>query len=124
MNCKNENGIDAVVAGLIAKHPVSGGMVEFGRYVGYPTPGAVYVAKSRGEFPLRVIRTGAGLRVMTSDLIDFIRTGISQSEKRLAATTKRNVVGRPTKAEEMEAAARGITVRELRAQAVMNLGGA
>lgn len=123
MNKENETGIDAVVAGLVAKHPVSGSMVEFGNYIGYPTAGAVYVAKSRGEFPLRVIRTGAGLRVMTSDLIDFIRTGISQSEKRLAPAQYKGV-GRTTKAEEMEAAARGITVRELRAQAVMNLGGA
>lgn len=118
------NGLDAVATNLIDKHPVSLALAEAGLYLGFPTPGSCYVSKSRGEFPVRVLRTGSGLRVMTSDLLDYIRTGESQSEKRATQQAeKRGGVGRPTSTEKMEAAGRGITIRELRAQTSLTLNG-
>lgn len=109
-------GFDAVAINLINKHPVSMALGEAGAFLGFPTVGSCYVARSRREFPVRVVRMGSGLRVMTSDLLDFLRTGVSQATPRQGKAVARPGAGRPRRSEQVQAAAMGLSVRELRAQ--------
>lgn len=110
-------GIDAVAANLIKEHPISMALVEAGMYLGFPTSGSCYVARSRHEFPVRVTRTGAGLRVMTHDLLDYVKSGVSQATPRQGAVAAaRAGAGRPRKSEQVKALAMGLSVPELRAQ--------
>lgn len=110
------NGLDAVAENLINKHPVCLPFVAAGALLGFPTPGSCYVSKSRGEFPVRVVRTGSGLQVMTSDLLDYIRTGVSQAVPRAKKAAPQPGAGRPRKADSLAAAKCGLSVAEWRAQ--------
>lgn len=86
---------------------------------------AAYAERARGTFPLRVRQHGKRLVVFTSDLIQYLETGKSQAEQSapLIRKTYKVRIGRPTKPEALEAARRGLSVRELRAQAKLGVEG-
>lgn len=108
------NGIEAVETNLLDKYPVCIPFAAAAAMLGYKTVGAGYTAKCRGSFPLAAGRVGAGLAIKTSDLINFLRSG-ERSAAGGGEGSKKSA-GRPTKKEQIEAARRGLTVRELRAQ--------
>lgn len=114
METTGKTGIEAVIERIVAAHPIcmpfttAAGMLLFG------TPNSAYVARARGLFPLRVSRHGSGLVCMTGDVIDFIQTGKSQTEKKSSGSGSGK--GRPSRVEQSEAANRGLSVKELRAQ--------
>lgn len=112
--------INVVAANLMDKYPVSLAFVSAGEMLGFRTANACYVARARGDFPVRVTRAGAGLRVMTHDLIDYITTGKSQAAIKPTSSTSTGK-GRPSRVEQAEAIARGLSVRELRAQAKLGV---
>lgn len=86
---------------------------------------AAYAERARGMFPLRVRQHGKRLVVFLSDLIKYLETGESQAEQSasLFRKTYKGKTGRPTKPEALEASRRGLTVKELRAQANIKLEG-
>ena len=82
------------------------------------SPAAAYVQRSRGDYPVRVRKFGGRLVVFTSDHLDYLRTGESQAKLSVKPIHKacRVQVGRPSKRETLDAAAAGLTVKQLRAQ--------
>lgn len=82
------------------------------------SPSAAYTERFRGSFPVRVRQHGKRLVVFTSDLIQYLQTGVSQAEQSVPSIRKQYKVktGRPGKRESIEAARRGISVSELRAR--------
>lgn len=84
--------------------------------IGY-TPSAAYVARSRGIFPVRVRQIGGKLVCFSSDLNDYLSTGVSQAHLSVPALKNFEVkTGRPTKRETLRASALGLSVTALRAQ--------
>ncbi len=85
--------------------------------IGY-TPAAAYVSRSRNIFPIRVRQIGGKLICFKSDIEEYLRTGESQAPLSVPALKKQITVkiGRPLKCESLEAARRGLSVSELRAQ--------
>jgi hypothetical protein len=85
--------------------------------IGY-TPAAAYVARSRGIFPVRVRQIGGKLVCFESDFREYLCTGESQAFLSVPPLKKKVEVkkGRPTKRESLEAARRGLSVKELRIQ--------
>lgn len=85
----------------------------------FPTSKAAYTARRRGRFPCKVICTGTKLSVSVVELARFCETGLPASQT-LPIQQNRSHVGRrggrPSKAEQVQAAALGISVKELRAQ--------
>ena len=81
-------------------------------------PQSTYNRLVAGRFPLPVVQTGFGKMVRLSDLSEFIDNLNSPSPAITPAATAAPVKGRgrPSKAETIEAARRGMSVRELRAQ--------
>ena len=108
-------GINLVIGNIIEKYPAQLGFVQCGRIINY-TPTASYVARSRGQFPIRVRRQGGRLICFTSDLVEYLTTGVSQAEQSVKPITKkfRVKIGRPSKRESTNALALGLTVKELR----------
>jgi len=86
--------------------------------IGYSSA-AAYVARRRSIFPIRVRQIGSKLVCFESDLQEYLRTGTSQAHLSVPALKKIVEVkaGRPTKRESLEAARKGLTVPQLRAQA-------
>lgn len=82
------------------------------------TPAAAYVARRREIFPIRVRQIGSKLVCFESDIQEYLRTGKSQAHLSVPAIKKVVEVktGRPNKRESLEAARRGLSVKELRAQ--------
>lgn len=90
------------------------------------SPSAAYAERARGTFPVRVRQHGKRLVVFTSDLIQYLQTGESQAEQSAPLIRKicKVKTGRPSKRESIDANARGLSIRELRAQRALQLGGA
>lgn len=108
-----------VAENIIKLWPLSAPLVEAGRLINLSKT-ATYVARARGNFPLRVSDFGGRLVVLTADLLDFIETGISQSNQSVAIKKKKlkaKKTGRPNKMESLAAAGQGLTVTQLRAAA-------
>lgn len=114
-----KTGVDLVIERILDLHPVSAPLLAAGRFVNFNTPTSVYTARHRGKFPLKISRFGGNDLVMTSDLIDFLRTGKSQADKNKKAVKikREGTFGAPTKVERCEAARLGLSIKELRAQA-------
>lgn len=75
---------------------------------------SVYNRCSSKTFPLPLVETPVGRMVRVTDIASYLDSLESiQPQLKPAAPAGR---GRPTKAEQVEAQRRGITVRELRAQ--------
>lgn len=85
--------------------------------LGY-APGAAYVARRRGTFPVRVCLIGKKLVCFQTDHDEYIRTRESQAHLSVPPIKPlpRVKSGRPTKREELEAKRRGLSIKELRAQ--------
>ena len=113
----NTTAINPVVAAIIEKHPARLSLVECGAIIGLSRE-ASYVARSRGQFPVRVRSDHGRLFVFTSDLVTYLTDGILQCEQSCKPLRKRCSVqtGRPTKRETWDAQSRGLTVKELREQ--------
>lgn len=92
---------------------------ETAKLLGYATASAGFVSRQRGIFPVRVRQIGKKLVCFRTDLDQFLIDGISQAPASVPALKKSASVktGRPGKMESIEAARRGMSVRELRAQA-------
>ena len=86
---------------------------------------AAYVARKRGQFPVRVRSRGGMLVVFISDLIFYLQTGESQAE--LSVPLRKKIytarTGRPTNRESLAAEKLGISVKEMRAANRKKLGG-
>jgi hypothetical protein len=112
-------GINLVINNIIKQHPIQLDFVQCGEIVNY-TPAACYVARSRGQFPVRVRQQGGRLICHTADLIDYITNGVSQANQSVKpirkSCKKTGQTGRPSKRESLDAAAAGLTVKQLRAQ--------
>ena len=112
-------GINLVINNIIQKHPIQLDFVQCGEIVNY-TPAACYVARSRGQFPVRVRQQGGRLICHTADLIDYITNGVSQANQSVKpirkSCRKTSQTGRPSKRESLDAAAAGLTVKQMRAQ--------
>lgn len=117
------NGLAAVTQHLLDKYPISVPFRTTASMLGYKSVKAAYTAKCRGTFPLNVTRAGAGLSVMTADVIDYVTTQRRPDTPKEVQREIKPHVGRPTKSESIEAKNRGLTVPELRAQASITLGG-
>jgi len=109
-------GVNLVISNILAKHPVQLDFLDCGKIINY-TPAACYVARSRHLFPVRVRKQGGRLICCTADLIDYINNGVSQAELSVPPIRRacRVQAGRPSKRECLDAAARGLTVKQLRA---------
>lgn len=83
----------------------------------YKSDDAAYIARKRCQFPVRVRQVGKRLVVFVSDLINYLETGENQADKSVPQIKRTFVVrtGRPSKRESLQAAAAGLTVKELRA---------
>ena len=85
---------------------------------------AAYVARKRGQFPVRVRTRGGTLVVFTSDLILYLKTGESQAK--LSVPLRKKIytarTGRPSKRELIEAEKLGLSVREMREVTRKKLG--
>ena len=123
----NSTGLELVISNILARHPVQLSITEAGKIIGFLTRSAVLTARARGTYPLRVRERGEKLVVFTSDLIDYLVTGESQSSLsvplRKRARKPSKTTGRPTKPETLEAQRLGLSVRELRAQHALELVG-
>ena len=120
----SNSGIDAVEQNLLGTYPIGAPFADAARMLGFRSTAAAYTARCRGTFPVRVTRIGAGLAVRTSDLIDYLRTGQNQATPReVRREIQPHHAGRPTKSEQVEAQRRHLTVRELRAQSSLEIGG-
>lgn len=110
--------VNPVISNIIQHQPAILDFVAAAAIIGKSSE-AGYAERARGTFPLRVRLHGKRLVVFLSDLIAYLETGESQAEQSAALIRKTYKVrtGRPTRPEALEAARRGITVRELRAQA-------
>lgn len=109
-------GINLVVQNILQQYPVQLDFVECGSFINYSSA-ASYVARSRGQFPVRVRQQGGRLVCHTADLINYIENGVNQAEMSVSPIRKKckeGKVGRPTKRERLDAAARGLTVKQLR----------
>jgi len=108
--------IDSILALKIAQFP----FLKAARTLGYPSDDAAYIARKRGQFPVRVRQVGKRLVVFTSDLISYLTNGETQAEQSVPQLKRTFAVrtGRPTKRESIQAAAAGLTVKQLRASAV------
>ena len=86
---------------------------------------AAYVARMRGQFPVRVRSRGETLVVFTSDLILYLQTGESQAELSVPLLQKIHTAqtGRPSKRESIAAEKLGLSVKEMREAARKKLGG-
>ena len=86
---------------------------------------AAYVARKRGQFPVRVRTRGGTLVVFTSDLIVYLQTGESQAELSVPLLQRIHTArtGRPSKRESMEAEKLGLSVKDMRAAMSRKLGG-
>jgi len=120
MSKQQSTGADLVNKSIIEKYPAQMPFVASGALLGI-TPAACYVLRSRGCYPVRVRQQGGRLIVFTSDQIDYLNTGISQAELSVKPIRKCRKIktGRPTKREELEAKAKGLSVKELRAQSTL-----
>lgn len=120
MSEQQSTGVALVNKSIIEKYPAQMSFVTSGAILGI-TPAACYVLRSRGRYPVRVRQQGGRLVVFTSDQIDYLNTGISQAELSVKPIRKSRKIktGRPTKREELEAKARGLSVKELRAQSTL-----
>ncbi len=109
-------GLAVVISNILAHHPIQLDFLECGKIINY-TPAACYVARSRHLFPVRVRKQGGRLICCTADLIDYINNGVSQAELSVPPIRQpcRVQAGRPSKRECLDAAARGLTVKQLRA---------
>lgn len=86
------------------------------------TSEAAYKARCEGRFPIRVIQLSPRkLTCLKVDVIRYFTAGISQTAESSPVYKKKfkAKTGRPTKRESLEAQRRGLSVPELRAQAVM-----
>jgi len=109
-------GLALVIRNILAQHPIQLDFLDCGKIINY-NPAACYVARSRHLFPVRVRKQGGRLICFTADLIDYINNGVSQAELSVPPIRRpcRVQAGRPSKRECFDAAARGMTVKQLRA---------
>jgi len=98
--------------GAMLVRPVAAGLV-----INMAKP-SVYNRVSAGTFPLPLVKTSTGHMVRVSDIADYID---ALEPIKPIAKPLHGGVGRPTKAEQVEAQRRGISVPEMRAQ--RSLGG-
>lgn len=114
------DAVEMVINNLVNQYPISIPLGQAGAMLNMNTMGAIYSSKHRGDFPLRITSAGGRGIVLTSDMINFLRTGESQShlnKKKVKVKVKdEQSGGRPRKEETVEAARLGITVPQLRAQ--------
>jgi hypothetical protein len=91
---------------------------EVSQSLGFPTSAAGYVARQRGIFPVRVRQIGGKLVCFKADIDRYLEDGISQSHLSIPPVKSKPTarVGRPRKTESLEAARRGLSVSEMRAQ--------
>lgn len=77
-------------------------LVEAGQQIGFKSPGAIYVARHKGKFPLQVIDSGGALMVSVVEVARFVETG-RPAHAALSVTPVRRGKGggRPTKAEQI-----------------------
>lgn len=111
--------IDLVIQNILQQYPIQLDFVGCGKIVSY-SPAASYVARKRGHFPVRVRLQGGRLVCHTSDLVEYLRTGLSQADQSHQPLYKKNKAkktGRPSKMESLAAASKGLTVKQLRAAA-------
>lgn len=113
--------LNPAIVALIEKHPAQLPFVIAGTLLNF-TPNAARIARSRGQFPVRVRRRGMRLIVFTSDMVQYLTDGISQAGQSIKPLRKSFRVhgksGRPAKRERLEAESKGISVKELRASRV------
>lgn len=111
-----------VISKIIQHQPAVLDFVAAAAILGF-SPESAYAQRARGTFPVRVRQHGKRLVVFTSDLVAYLETGENQAEQSAALIRKTYKVrtGRPTKREALEASRRGLTVKELRAQAALKI---
>lgn len=111
-----------VIAVIIAQHPAIVSFTVAAEIIGFTRKGA-YTARARSQFPVRVRQAGCHLTVFLTDIVEYLTTGVSQSEQSVALLTDKYKrvfkvrTGRPSKRESLEAARLGVSVKELRAMA-------
>ena len=112
---QHTESIDLVISNILSKHPVQINFVDCGKYLNLQK-NASYVARNRGVFPVRIRSLGSKLICHTVDLIEYIKTGESQAEFSCGPIAKKfhKKVGRPTKAEQVQAQQAGISVSQMR----------
>lgn len=116
-------GLELVISNILQQHPGRMPFCAAARIIGYPTTASAHTARARGTFPIRTRAECSRLVVFTSDLVEYLQSGKSQARLSCASIKKSFKVktGRPGKREQLEAARRGLSVKELRAQRSLHL---